>query len=131
MPNPSLHPGAFGQREISPRDVAFLEAPEPVIPHKWTVYRTRNYGKKIPRDEVRRTATIGLLRVWRDRDQSLRAALRSTADSGHLLGQLVDVELIKLDRGGVLLGGIEHTHASDGKKVVLMPFRQAWWCLPA
>lgn len=124
MPNPTM-PASFFDR-LSGRE---SEQPEP--PRKWVVYRLRKAGQLQAKEAMRNMAAIGLLRVWRNGRDELQAALRYEAGTNEVLPRLAQVQLLKIDQGGVLLAGIEREPAHDGREIVLTPFRQTWWCVPS
>lgn len=129
MLEPAMSSSVLGQREPDERELVFLASPAS-ISHQWDVYRLRLYGRTKPAEAVRGTAAVGLLRVQRVGRNQLCASLRSGHDGRPVLAPLSDVRLVKIDRGGVLLAGVEWDHAHDGEKVARMQFRQTWWCVP-
>uniref|UniRef100_A0A193SBP5 Uncharacterized protein n=1 Tax=biofilter metagenome TaxID=1070537 RepID=A0A193SBP5_9ZZZZ len=61
----------------------------------------------------------------------MRASLCSSHHGRPVIESLTDVRFLKIDRGGILIRGIERVHAHDNQLgVSLQPFPQVWWCVP-
>ena len=130
MPNPSLHRDVFRALSGKEQESDDVFPRERVHQHPWKVYRLRRYGVRQSDEDMRGLGAQGRLRVWRGSEGQLRAGLINV-DGQPILEPLSGVRLVKIDRGGVLLTGQEWDHASDGRQIVRMPFRQSWWCVPA
>ncbi len=126
MPNPALSSEFFerlsGRREVDPTPS------DP--PHQWTVYRLRRQGVRLSDDRVRSTATVGLLCVLRPAGGESQATLRSPDPEQPSPLPLSNVRLVKIDRGGVLLAGLESVDSHDGQQMRRTRWQQTWWCVP-
>lgn len=126
MPNPAMRPGFF--ERLSGR-----EQIDPLLPNaarQWTVYRLRRHGARLRDEDVHSTATVGLLRVLRTTSGGLWATLRTGHHDDPAPLPLSNVRLVKIDRGGVLLTGLECVDHHDGTEMRRMRWQQTWWCVP-
>lgn len=86
----------------------------------WTIYQLRKGGKKLPADEVRRSAVVaGFVFERHPVHPAMRASMVDPATGQHRIW-IDTAQIIKVD-GGVLVSG--HEPYSHGE-------RQTWWRVP-
>lgn len=146
MPNASMPPEFF--ERLSGREVTAArpgepsgdeppveaEQPLPDADDLWCVYRLRRHGVKLPVDKVQVNGHLGRLRVWRNSlDRSRSAELLASFDRADGVGRLpslAQVRLLTINRGGVLITGIERVRVGQERSAVGQFFQQTWWCVP-
>lgn len=92
---------------------------------RWTVYRLRYEGRKLPRNEALATGRTGSLII---KTVGADASAYLTGEYGIDMGSLYRVRLRRLEAtGGLLLHGTELYQTARE----LRDDPQAWWCVPA
>lgn len=96
------------------------------------VYRLRHAGQKLARDEIERGRVAGTLRVSAScTDPGLLTAMLEDARSYALLPRLHAARVVKIERGGILLAGVEDLMTGPSVAPDVQRHRQAWWCVPS
>lgn len=97
-----------------------------------TAYPLRRRGIKLPPDEVRAGATPGTLRVRpaaNDRG-ALIAEFFDDLRGWPALSCLHQARLLRIERGGLLIAGIETAILGSSRDARMEDYAQAWWCVP-
>ena len=107
MGNPEILASRFpiGSDQVQPPENRVL----------WVVYQLRQYGEKLPREQVLRTGKTGMLEML-PMDTGLR--VRLLRPDGECVDGLWDAKVVRFDQRGLLL---------HGRTVKAEP--QGWWCL--
>jgi len=89
-----------------------------------TVYLLRKNGERLPREQVRATATVGDVTYDRRAHGSPEywAWLRDP-DTQVTQANLLSAKVMKMRGNGIMIGGWEEQPGGP-------PVRQAWWCVP-
>lgn len=87
-----------------------------------TVYQLRRNGQRLSPAEVKKTEIKGSL-SFGPRGKSPVVDARLSDNEGTDVLVLEHASLVKIDRGGILLRGLERFGYSEH-------VRQAWWCVP-
>ena len=92
------------------------------------VYQLRRHGNKLDRIEIRETEIIGAVHFGNDSNsaQPRKVAKFTGSDGRGSLPPLFYADVVKIDRGGFLIRGVETVYPENRT----LRCTQVWWCVP-